>query len=129
MGLLKTGIQAGVAYAAVNKITKTMEATAAAKNNNKTPPHPPCNCPHCPYSEQAVYGAGAGAPGYPQQMQQMPPPPQHSIAPPPAPYGAPPPPHGRSDRADRADPAPPYDPAVDVQAILSSAFEKRGSRR
>ncbi|KAL1406623.1 hypothetical protein Q8F55_008329 [Vanrija albida] len=60
MGLLKTGIQAGVAYAAVNKITKSLEATAAAKSSKSMPPpHPPCNCPHCPFSQQAVFGNGS----------------------------------------------------------------------
>lgn len=147
MGIIKTGIQAGVAYAAVNKITKTMEATAQAKHGKQTPPHPPCNCPHCPYSEQSVYGGGA--PGYAQQqgqqqqMQQaLPPPPPGQTAygnpaPPPAPYGGRSPSEreaapyggGASPRQDRAigmsDPAPPYDPRADVQALFASAFEKR----
>lgn len=56
MGLIKTGIQAGVAYAAVNKVANAVEANAKAKGSNKVPPHAPCNCPHCPYSAQAVYG-------------------------------------------------------------------------
>ncbi|WOO84111.1 uncharacterized protein LOC62_05G007633 [Vanrija pseudolonga] len=147
MGIIKTGIQAGVAYAAVNKITKTMEATAQAKHGKQTPPHPPCNCPHCPYSEQSVYGTGA--PAYGQQGQTLPPPPPQqqalapppttaygNAAPPPAPYGgrsaSPPPPtaYGGGGGASPqtralADPAPPYDPRADVQALFASAFEKR----
>ncbi|WOO84085.1 uncharacterized protein LOC62_05G007608 [Vanrija pseudolonga] len=61
MGIIKTGIQAGVAYAAVNKVANSLEANAKAKAGNKVPPHAPCNCPHCPFSAQAVYGNAHGS--------------------------------------------------------------------
>ncbi|RSH76982.1 uncharacterized protein EHS24_003921 [Apiotrichum porosum] len=54
MGLIKTGIIAGTSYAAVNKITKAMEKQ---NQQRQVQPHPPCNCPHCPYSSHAIYGS------------------------------------------------------------------------
>lgn len=57
MGLIKTGIQAGAAVIIANKVAKAVDKHGQQKN---TPPHPPCNWPHCPYSyanqQQQAYG-------------------------------------------------------------------------
>lgn len=114
MGIVKTGIQAGAAYAVVRKVTKAIEANNESKRVN---PHPPCNCPHCPYSHQAIYNGAA--PG-PRDIKA-----NEGYYNPPLPAQA----HGRHSSSDEGDMVPPYTQRGVLShsaEYLTAAMEKRG---